>query len=63
MATKAFKTNAHVTWRTGMKPVKAPYTDGTVFLSKGRETWVLWTNGPKTPQCVFTGALEVKKGK
>lgn len=62
MATsRALPVDAPVRWKEGLKPALFPHTRGTVFLSKGKETWVKW-DGPATmPTLVFTGALEVVK--
>lgn len=60
MATlRALPVDAPVRWKEGFKPALFPHTRGTVFLSKGRETWVRWDGAGAMPSLVFTGALEV----
>lgn len=44
-----------VRWNPEMRPTAAPDLAGSVFMSKGRETWVTWSDG--RTQRVYTGAL------
>ena len=53
---RSFKSNTVVVWREGMRPTAHAHARGTVFMSKGRETFVVW-DGETRPQLVFTGAL------
>lgn len=48
--------NRRVRWNPTMRPTAAPDRVGTIFLSKGKETHVVW-DGEHHPQLVFTGAL------
>ena len=50
------RANKRVTWRDGYKPVAHPHTCGTVFLSRGAQTAVIWDN-EKRPQFIATVAL------
>ena len=53
---RSFKADTRVVWREGMRPVAHPHAAGRVFLSSGRQTYVIW-DGTTAPQVVFTGAL------
>lgn len=50
------RADRRVRWNPDMRPSALADTTGVVFMSKGRETFVIW-DGATRAQLVFTGAL------